>query len=110
MLKRTIYFVFAAVLLTFSGCSSDLDKLNQVCEDIEKASLMTDDCERMAKALKPATEDFNAAIARMNTTVPSESEKPYYIDATSICLRHYLEIETGTCGKHPAVAPILSSR
>jgi hypothetical protein len=109
MLKKTLYFVFIPTMFGFLGCSTDMDRLDNVCKDIQSASLMTDDCERMAKTLKPATEKFQSMLDKLNTTVPNESEREQYISKVSTCMRYYLEIETGTCGSHKAIQPILNS-
>lgn len=110
MLKRIFHLVFIAMLLGLWGCSNDMDRLDKVCEELEAASLMTDDCERMAKALKPTTEEFMAIVDRLSTTVPSEAERAQYVDKVSTCMRLYLEIETGSCGSHEAIQPILANK
>ena len=90
---------FAALL----GCSSDKDKMDDVCAKLKTASLMTDDCSAMATKIGPLTQKFESLLKHLNRNVPSEQERAGYIDSVSQCLSAYTEISTGSCGQDAAV-------
>ena len=94
------------IVLSFAalpGCSSDKEKMDDICSKLKTASLMTDDCSAMAKKLAPLTEKFESQLARLNQNVPNEKDRALYIDSVSQCLSAYTEISTGPCGQDAAV-------
>ncbi len=108
-MKRCLGIVLFLTLFCSSGCQSDMERLEDICGELEYASLMTDDCERMAKALAPTTKRFSDLVDHLGKNVPSEEKRATYVSKVSQCLRYYLEIETGTCGEHKAVQSVLGS-
>lgn len=108
-MKRCLSIVLFLALLSGLGCQNDMERLEDICGKLELASLMTDDCEKMANALAPTTKQFSALVDHLGTNIPSEEKRAMYVNKVSQCLRYYLEIETGTCGEHKAVQNVLAN-
>ena len=100
------FLTLTFIVLSFavlSGCSSDKDKMDDICSKLKTASLMTDDCSAMAKKIAPLTEKFESLLKHLDQNVPNETERALYIDSVSQCLSAYTEISTGSCGQDEAV-------
>lgn len=104
-MNTRIYAIIIMILFlaAFTGCSSDKEKIDDVCTKLKEVSQMTDDCNAMAKKLEPLTQKFETLLANLNRNVPDEKERALYIDAVSQCLGAYTEISTGSCGQDDAV-------
>ena len=104
-MNTRIYALIIMILFlaAFAGCSSDKEKMDDVCTKLKAASQMTDDCSAMAKKLEPLTQKFETLLANLNQNVPDEKERALYIDSVSQCLSAYTEISTGSCGQDDAV-------
>ena len=104
-MNTRIYAIIIMILFlaAFAGCSSDKEKMDDVCSKLKATSQMTDDCSAMAKKLEPLTQKFETLLANLNQNVPDEKERALYIDSVSQCLSAYTEISTGSCGQDEAV-------
>ena len=104
LFSNSILLTFISLLFAaLPGCSSDKDKMDDVCTKLKSASLMTDDCSAMATKIGPLTQKFESLLKHLNQNVPSEQERAGYIDSVSQCLSAYTEISTGSCGQDAAV-------
>lgn len=99
--------IFMVILM---GCSSDRDKLEKICSEVESVALMTHDCSEMGTQLAPVTVSFMSTVNRIAREEPDENMRKSYVDVTSRCLRGYMEIETGTCGDNEKVKAALPER
>ena len=104
-MNTRIYAIIIMILFltAFTGCSSNKEKIDDVCTKLKAASQMTDDCDAMAQRLEPLTKKFEILLANLNQNVPDEKERALYIDSVSQCLSAYAEISTGSCGQDDAV-------
>lgn len=108
MMNRHIFYCYVLFLmLLMIGCTSDKEKLEVLCGEIHKASLMTNDCEAMAGYLAPRTEEYQAIVKHLSESQPEASKRLEYVDVISVCLRNYLEIQTGTCKDNESVKKAL---
>ena len=102
-MKRILSFpLFILTLLSvilLTGCQSDIEKLDKTCARLETISKMTDDCRKMAKELKPVTESVQKQIQDFEESAPDIHKQAEFTDRLSVCLKAYLEISTGTCGR-----------
>ena len=101
-------YLFCAILLFVSAvaltaCQSEVEKMQALCGEIEAVSKLTDNCDTMADKLAPLSKKFHETMNRYDTNPPVEAERDAIVDATSRCLRSYLEISLGTCGTHEGV-------
>ena len=91
------------VLTLFSGCQSDAQKLDSICNKLLETSKMTDDCDKMAKALDPVYADYINMLDKLSKSVPDEAARIQITEANSLCTKSVLEIATGVCGTHPNI-------
>ena len=102
-LRITCTILISFILMPLTGCSSNKEKLDDVCSKLNAASLMTNDCSAMAQKMAPLTKKFMTILSESNQKIPDEKERALYIDAVSQCLSAYTEISTGPCGQDEAV-------
>lgn len=114
MSKRIAVIIGALCALGFGGCGGRTDQMGALCGELEAAACLTDDCGKMAKRLGPISERFmrnlaqkSEAMSLQGADVPPSEEDMAYLEAVSCCMKSFMEIRVGTCGRDPAVTAVL---
>ena len=103
-----LFCIFAVMTCNLYGCSSDRQKTDAICRELQTVSLMTDDCHKMSDALAPLYKKYLTMVDRISPIL-DEEERAKYVDSVSVCLYSVMEIQTGACGSDPEVRKIFDS-
>ena len=95
-----------SLCLGLTGCKSEVQNLRDTCMELDQIAYMTDDCDKMAKALAPALERFQKRIEAMDSLTGEEQQRDYVIEV-GLCMSSLFQIRSEACKNHESVVSAL---